>query len=434
LNPPGVTRTWSQPLWLVALALVAAFVLLNHTAYDGFFQDDELDNLTWAPSTPPSVFIAGLLKPGFEIDNFRPVGHAYFALMGRIFGLDFPPYVTPIFAIHLLNSLLLFLLLRKLRIGQWYALAAVSFFTLSASAFDAYWKPMYVFDLLCTTFSLAAILLYAHRRWVLSFLAFWLAYKAKELAVMLPVMLALYEYWFGEGRFRVLIPFVLASLNFGIQGLLLNPNKNNDYSFRLTLHALERTMPFYLSRFLLFPLSGLALFALAFIRDRRIWFGLAAMVAIIAPLLFLPGRVFEAYTYLPLAFGSIALAAAASHVNPAWGWLALAIWMPFNIHRVHVEQRAALELDDRAFAYVHTIEEWVVRNRDIDTFVYNGAPAGFHAWGVAAAWNLAHHQLAMPAFFSSSPEAEKALRQHTVAFGSWDEKNTRLTIAIRPRL
>ena len=59
--------------------------------------------------------------------------------------------------------------------------------TLSAGAMDAYWKPMYVFDLFCTTFCLASILLYAHGRWILSFIAFWLAYKSKELAVMLPV-------------------------------------------------------------------------------------------------------------------------------------------------------------------------------------------------------------------------------------------------------
>ncbi len=102
------------------------------------------------------------------------MGHIYFTLMGRAFGLDFPPYMTPILAIHLINALLLFLLLRKLGIDDWRALAGAAFFTLSATAFDAYWKPMYVFDLLCATFSLASILLFAYRRWVLSFIAFWL--------------------------------------------------------------------------------------------------------------------------------------------------------------------------------------------------------------------------------------------------------------------
>jgi hypothetical protein len=417
---------------LAALAIAIAFIGLNHTAFDGFFQDDELDNLSWAPLLPASEFIAGLLKPGFAVNNFRPAGHAFFAVMGRLFGLDFPPYITPIFGLHLLNATLLFFLLRKLRIGPWPALAAIAFFTLSATAFDAYWKPMYVFDLLCTTFSLATILLYAHRRWILSFIAFWLAYKAKELAVMLPAILAIYEYWFGERRFLFLIPFALASLNFGIQGLLLNPNKNNDYSFRFTLSALRHTIPFYAGRFLLFPLSGFALLALLLVRDRRIWFGLAATLVIMVPLLFLPGRVFEAYTYLPLAFASIALAAAASHMrNPAWAWLALALWMPFNIRHLRQEQRAALDLDDRAFAFVNTLEQWTARNPNIDTFVYDGAPPGFHHWGVTAAWNLAHHQLGKQAFFAEWPAGQKALAEQTVAFGAWHAPTNRLTITLK---
>ncbi len=66
---------------------------------------------------------------------------------------------------------------------------------------DAYWKPMYCFDLLCTAFSLGSILLYAQRRWVLSFVAFWCAYKSKELAVMLPVVLLAWECWFGERKY-----------------------------------------------------------------------------------------------------------------------------------------------------------------------------------------------------------------------------------------
>ncbi len=123
---------------------------------------------------------------------------------------------------------------------------------------------MYVFDVLCTTFSLVSILLYAHGRWILSFIAFWFAYKAKELAVMLPIVLAAWEFWvghnrFGRGRFARLIPFFAVSLSFGLQGLLLNPNKDNDYTFHFTLAALRRTVPFYSRRFLMFPFSGLTL-------------------------------------------------------------------------------------------------------------------------------------------------------------------------------
>ena len=275
--------------------------------------------------------------------------------MGRAFALNFPPYLTAIFTIHLVNALLLYLLMRKLGIPSWHALAAITFFVFSAAAFDVYWKPMYVFDLLCTTFSLASILFYAYRRWILSFIAFWLAYKSKELAVMLPAVLVVYEYWFGERRFQFTIPFLLASLSFGIQGIVWNPNKNNAYTFRFTLDALLQTVPFY-SRAIpdtSVQRPGVVRAGLCTRPARMVW--PVSMCILMVPLLFLPGRLFEAYTYLPLTCAAIALAAAASHRNPVWAWIAVALWMPFNVHDLRMERRVKLALDDRAFAYVDTM-------------------------------------------------------------------------------
>jgi hypothetical protein len=418
---------------LAGIAVAISFLALNHSAWDGFFQDDELDNLRWAPSSHVIVFVTGLLTPQFQTNNFRPVGQLYFALMGKRFGLWFAPYVTPIFAIHLLNALLLWLLMRKLGIKQWCAIAAAAFFTLSVAAFDAYWKPMYVFDLLCTTFSLASILLYSHRRRVLSFIAFWLAYKSKELAVMLPVVLVAYEYWFGERKFKVLIPFVLAGLSFGIQGIVRNPNKHgNPYALHIGLDAFKQTAPFYAYRFLMFPLSGFLLLALAFVRDHRVWFGLSAMWLVMVPLLVLPGRLFEAYTYLPLAFAAIALAAAASYTNPLWAWIALAIWMPFNLNQLHREKHTALDNDDQAFAYVDSIAKFARQNPVVTTLVYDGVPPNFHHWGVTGAWNLVHRQIDLPALFIGWPETKKVLAEQTVAYGNWNYPHRQLFISLHP--
>jgi hypothetical protein len=96
--------------------------------------------------------------------------------MGRAFGENFPPWMTPIFVLHLFNAWLVFALARRMSVGLWQALAGGAFFLWSAGALDAYWKPMYVFDVLCATFSLASILFFSHRRWVLRFIAFWCAY------------------------------------------------------------------------------------------------------------------------------------------------------------------------------------------------------------------------------------------------------------------
>ena len=48
---------------------------------------------------------------------------------------------------------------------------------------------MFVYDVLCTTFALISILAYAHRQWVVSFVAFWVAMKAKEFGIVVPVVL-----------------------------------------------------------------------------------------------------------------------------------------------------------------------------------------------------------------------------------------------------
>jgi len=76
------------------------------------------------------------------------------------------------------------------------AAAACVFFAPHPGYFEAVWKPAYIFDILCATFCLLSLLSYVRGRWIVSFLCFWLAYKGKELAVMLPFVLAAYEHCF----------------------------------------------------------------------------------------------------------------------------------------------------------------------------------------------------------------------------------------------
>jgi hypothetical protein len=290
---------------------------------------------------------------------------------------------------------------------------------------------MYVFDLLCATFCLASILLFAYRRWVLSFVAFWFAYKAKELAVMLPAVLFVYEYLLGSRRFLVLIPFLAAAASFGVQGILFNPNKDNEYTFRFTAEALERTVPFYAQRFLFLPFSGLAILALALVRDRRVWFGVSASLLFLFTLLFLPGRLFEAYVYLPLSCTSIALAAAASHLKPIWAWAALALWMPWNVRDLRHERNAKLALDDEAAAFVDQLQGWAHNHPSVTTLVYTSLPRGYHHWGVTGAWNIAHGTAGLPALYRDWPEAEKALASQTVALATWTWDGDRGALTVR---
>jgi hypothetical protein len=400
------------------LSLALLFLFVNREAYSGYFQDDEIDILSWVRYAPASEYLKASLSPKFEHDNFRPVGHFYFREAERVFGLNFAGYVAVLHAIHLLNVWLLWLVARRLGAAPFSAAAACLLFAFHMALFDVLWKPMYVFDLLCATFCLASLLLYARGQWVLAFAAFWLAYKAKELAVMLPLALACYEFWFGKRRWMRLAPFFLASLSFGLQALLLNPNRDNDYTFRFTTAALTRTVRFYSAQVFLVPYLGLLVPVAALVwTNRRTWFGLAMMALFFLPLLFLSGRIFSAYCYLPftglaLAFAGIAdggQASARAALKRRWSGdprvgsgaeaprgrkptpqgpsmvLFLLLALPQDVHVFRLKRRETLARDREIRSWITAVANFAKTGQHPGVFLYDGAPNGFARWGVEGA-------------------------------------------------
>ncbi len=373
---------------LAACLLLVLFTLLflvaNRGAYEGYFSADDLDNLSWTRDAQPSVFLTGALSPRFFIYNFRPAGHSYFHALGRTVGLDYRWYVGVLHALHIANVVLLWLLLRRLDLPVVAASAGALWFGFHMGVFDALWKPMYIFDVLCATFCLLSLATWRAGRWIVSFVFFWLAYKSKEQAVMLPVVLAAYEMLLGETRWKRLIPFFAASLTFGIQGILFTPHKDDDYTFRLSAAALAKTVPFYTDRVFLIPWLGAILIALpALLRDRRLWLGAVLAMSTLGLLLFLPGRMFAAYLYLPLAGIAILLAVVAARAHPALVAAFFAIWLPFNYQRLRVERNTALAEAHDNRAYVEAIGGAVRPRREIRTYLYDRAP--MREWGIAGA-------------------------------------------------
>ncbi len=370
------------------LATAALFLIANRAAYQGYFQDDELNNIAWTRDIPAIDYAKAVLTPRFFANNFRPVGHFYFREMSLLYGLDFPRYLPILHLAHLLNVWLVWLIARRLGIAAFPASLGTLFFAWHMAAFDIYWKPMYVFDLFCATFSLLAIFLYTRRRYVLAFCAFWLAYKSKELAVMLPVVLACYEFWFAKDRsWKRLVPFFAASLSFGLQALLRNPNIDNDYTFRFTLPAFWTSLRFYASRIFLIPYAGLALIVLPLlVRDRKLWFGAAMLALFFVPLLFLPGRLFAAYCYLPSAGLALMAATVASepHLAPVVALLCI-FWVPWNISQLRKNRRDTLAADSDVRAYVSALQTFQQTSKSPRVFLYDGLPTYFNSWGVDGA-------------------------------------------------
>jgi hypothetical protein len=423
----GMTKRVGAGLFL---ALAVAFLIVNRGAYKGYFQDDEIDNISWTSLLSPADYLKEALSPRFAVTNFRPVGHFYFREAQHFFQLDFPKYVAIVQALHLLNVWLVWLLARKLGAPPLAAAAGCVFFTFHMALFDAVWKPMYVFDVLCATFCLASILLYAHARWILSFIAFWLAYKAKELAIMLPVVLACYELWFGRRRWKPLVPFFLVSLSFGVQGLLFNPNRDNDYTFRFTAAALARTSVYYAGRIFLLPYLGFLLPAAALMApNRRTCFGLALMGLFLAPLFFLPGRMFSAYCYLPFTGLAIAFAGLCEASRPMVVAVFFLLWLPADYAALRAQRRATLAQDDAVREWVTTLAEYAGAGQRVQAVVYSGAPQGFARWGVEGAIKYLFRGSDPEIHAVDEPGAKQAFQRDNVALLTWEDTAQKLDIA-----
>lgn len=418
-----------------AFALLAVlFVAVNSRAYRGFFQSDELENIGWTGLLPKLRYLQATFSPLFHVDNFRPVGHFFFREASLHFGLDFWKYVACIHAIHLLNVWLLWLLARKLGAHPLAAAGGALLFAFHMALFDVFWKPMYVFDLLCATFCLLSLLLYAHGRWVLSFVAFWLAYRSKELAVMLPCVLAVYELLFGKRNWKILIPFFLGSLSFGLQGLMLNPNHDNDYTFRFTAAALAKTFRFYSARIFLWPYLYLLLpIGVVVARNRRAWFGLATMLLFFFPLMFLPGRLLSAYCYVPF----IGLAIAFSGFAPTGRWIPAAVFLllfaPLDAHMLAVQRSETMHLDNAARRWIAGIERFADTHPDIDGVVYRGLPTGYSHYGCAGAVQFIYHNHDLPVVDANDPKAQDMLNRPDIAVFTWLDQLQYLDIDVTHR-
>ena len=414
---------------LLFAAFLTLFLVLNSGAYRGYFQDDEIDNLSWVPYLSPLDFVQGLVTPLYYANNFRPVGHFYFHALEKAAGLEFPVYLAVIQAFHLFNVWLLWLVARRLGAVPFAAVAACLFFGLHMALFDDFWKPMYVFDVLCATFCLTSLWCWARERWVWSFVAFWLAYKSKELAVMLPLVLAAYELWFGKRRWKLLAPFFLASLSFGLQGVRGNPNKDNDYTFRFTAGAVATTSVYYAGRVFLLPYLGFVLPAFGLVaRNRRTWFGLAMMGMFLFPLLFLPGRTFGAYCYLPFTGLAIALSGVAEAATPAAVALFLALWLPMDIHELRVRQRETLSRDNEARIWVEGVRGFAAGGQPVDVFVLSGAPAKFQFWGMAGALKYFYKRDDLTIWSIEESGAPPPMENRRVVRLTWDFWRKRLYV------
>jgi hypothetical protein len=380
---PALTRLRAPVL--VALCLFLFFVA-HRGAWEGYFNDDDLDNLHWTRHSPWPVFAQGLADPRFSAANFRPAGHAVYKALGSVAGLDFRPYLALLQLLHLLNVFLLWRLARRLSLTPRAAALTCLFFSFHMAAFDACWKPMFLFDVLVTTWLLAALLLYCNGRAWWALVPFWLAYKTKEIAIGLPAILLLYECWLGQKRWRRVLPFAAVSLSFAVQALFRRPAAAGDYSLQFTGAAFWDCLRFYAGKILLLPWAGFLLLPLALWRKEPLLrFALACLPFCLGPLLFLPGRKFSVYLYLALALLSLAVGFLTSRLRPVYAAALFVPWLAFNFQLLRQERKATLAVAHENRAFVSQLAALAPVYPAVSTLIYDGQPSAMNRWGVEGA-------------------------------------------------
>ena len=416
----------------IAGLLIGLFLIANRGAYGGYFSGDDLDNIGWTPSAPLSTFALGIVSPQYYPQHFRPMGHLTFYLLATTARLRYKPYIGAVHLLHLVNAFLVWLLLRRLAFSDRASLAGVLFFLFPMAVFDALWKPMYLFDVWCCLFTLLCLLQWISGRWLLSLAFFWLAYKSKEHAVMIPLALAAYEYWLGERRWKRLAPFFAIAASFTLQAAWMNKDAGADYTLQFSLPALIRTLSFYTSRALIWPYFGLLIpFLPRLFPERRLDFGIGLFALLLVPLLALPARMNAAYLYVSYAGLAIAAAAASARFHWAWTAAALAFWIPFNYAEMRVQRKAALTHAEENRIYVRAVGELVSAQPAIRRFIYDGYPPDIHPWGIQGALRIASQAMEIELVSVEDKNLNAMFDSGALAMLSWDQRFRKLTAVTR---
>ena len=371
---------------LVAIALL--FLALNANAYRGCFDGDDVDSIAWSRILPAHDFIRAMVNPfPNTFGNFRAAAQTMYIVLGGPFPLSFPPYLVWMHAVHLLTAATLFFLLRRIGCTRAGSLAGTLFFTLNPASLDVYWRPMYVYDATAGLFCALALLAWVYDRWVIAFLCYWLAIKAKESAVMLPLVLLAYEGFLGRRRWKRILPFGAIAAAMVVVALTMNKMQPPDYRFHFKLHALAVTGSFYASHLFGIPLAGILVVGVPLIfRDRRVWFGCAAFFVLLAPMLFLTGRLFSAYLYVPLL--GLAVVAGALIEKPRIAALASAAWLAWMTFVIQREHPRVLEAQRDTANYIRTVQSDIRQRGSARAYAIDGSPETMHPWGVTGLLRL----------------------------------------------
>jgi len=191
------------PLRIAAvLAIAVNFFWFTAGIFGSHFAPDEMMNMGWAWEAGIAKILANLAQ--FYTTFYRPTGALYYWTLHRLFGLNPVPYRVidlAVLAFHVWLAYRLASVLSRSRPVAW--LAAFLFSYHEKIMIWVAYNGAWVYDRLCFTFSISALLVYVRarsrggeislRRGAAILVLYVLALGSKEMAVAVPVLLIAYE-------------------------------------------------------------------------------------------------------------------------------------------------------------------------------------------------------------------------------------------------
>jgi Dolichyl-phosphate-mannose-protein mannosyltransferase len=301
---------------LGALGLTAAVFVIYHSATISYFFNDDFHWLAAAP-----LFRLGHVVHLDDYTHFyRPVIEIYFHAGRQVFGCDPMPFHVASIVIHLINTLLLFLLARALTGRDGFAWLAALLFCVQPGYTEAVAWVAAITDLLPATWFLLTLwlnLLFLQRRgtawYLLSLTAFAACLLTHESsAILLPMMIAL-EVTAGVPRvwraWLRYVPFALLLAGSLAIAVVVNSRsyliRDSHYAFgwHAVPHALQYVVSLYVGRSIVpsYYLVAAVMALLLWFGTPRVRFFVIWIFVTLAPVSFFTWGNESRYLYVPAA-------------------------------------------------------------------------------------------------------------------------------------
>jgi hypothetical protein len=312
--------------WIVLLICVYWWALARR-AFLTYFNADDVANLYFAWLTPWKELARQTVL--FWETERRPIGQAFYKAVFSVSGFDPHLFHYIRIALFVVNIVLLYTLLAKLSSVRAARLLGLLGLVFHSTLWDLYASTGAVYDLLCCTFCLCALLLYVVPRssgrtlgvagTMCLVACALLAYGSKEVGALIGAVIAAYELTFhGVGEIRktkVLLPVVLVlAVTVGcIAQRVFFPGPIGStpaYKAVFSEERLTSTVTAYTGLLFdgvfQFSLRGSLLFWALVLglgvaaRSRLSWFGILVFCCFLGPMLVAPPRATGYVLYVPL--------------------------------------------------------------------------------------------------------------------------------------